>query len=114
MKRPARRAFWSIYIGVFLVLAFLAILTESDVFGFIMAVWFWLGWLPARLLVPLVVSSIRCWHCGEQYECVSRWKCACGYADHQDRHILRFRCPLCQARLGWINCLRCHATILIR
>jgi len=124
--RVARRMFWRMYGGglvvtfvVFVVLLWYSERTDSpalhEASGYPFAVWLLVGWwFTNRVLLPLLIRSIRCPHCGEEYECVAQWRCSCGYQDHRERHLLRFKCPMCKKRLGWTECLRCRTTILIR
>lgn len=82
-----------------------------------LAFWIPILALPRRLtefLVPFFVSTIACPGCQEEYEAVSRWSCSCGYHDHREQHILGFHCPKCHSVLGYTDCARCGATIILR
>lgn len=115
LKIP-RAAHWAsrgIYWGTFLILFFgISVNPVLGVLGFI-----WLipmiGWNISQIIPPFFISSIACPGCGEVYPCVDTWKCGCGYQDHRQRHVLKFRCPACHSRIGRTNCQRCGATILI-
>lgn len=89
----------------------------AEVMGFVCP-WTLFGFYPsrriARLLTPLLVSTFHCPHCHEEYEAVGRWTCGCGFTDHRERHVLRFRCPKCDGHLGYYNCDRCGSTIILR
>jgi len=79
--------------------------------------WLPFGYLPARLLTPiilaLIVQRLTCPSCHEVHELVERWQCSCGYMDHRERNILLYRCPVCRGYIGHTKCDRCDATILI-
>lgn len=68
----------------------------------------------SNFIVPFLVSKFRCPGCQDDIECVNRWKCGCGYVDHRERHVLRFRCPKCSGLIGHTNCPRCDSTIFLR
>ncbi|MCA9211811.1 MAG: hypothetical protein KDB27_02005 [Planctomycetales bacterium] len=80
--------------------------------------WIGLAHFPARWLTPyllvLCFHKFRCPRCHETYEFRDRWSCSCGYTDHRDnRHLLLFSCPKCQNHIGYTECPRCEATILV-
>lgn len=125
MKRIARSTY-SVIFWTPLLLLFLAMLavTPSSTTGggsqmwfgrFLIAgvVWWFAGRLIALLLIPLLISQLKCPGCGEEISAVSRWDCSCGYHDHRERHVLAGTCPKCGNRTGHINCPRCDCTILL-
>lgn len=80
--------------------------------------WLLFGWPASNFiawrLTPLFVSHFHCPGCEEEYSVHGRWKCACGYTDHREQHVLRFRCPMCKSWIGHMACLRCESTIILR
>ena len=99
---------WSIF-AVLLLIGF-------AVPGFLVVAFGWL-FLPAigisipRMITPLLIQTYTCPGCHEEYPSVNVWNCTCGFHDHKERHILRFKCPLCGKRFNRTDCLRCGATI---
>lgn len=124
-----RAIWWTIFLGVQIGYpfgsVFLVGLTQNTSlapfilpFGCFGCFWFVIGWklssLIAFYVTPLFVSTLRCPGCYEEYPAVSRWSCSCGYKDHTERHILYFHCPKCAGYLGYLECERCNATMILR
>lgn len=112
-----RAAHWicrAIY-WITLIVLFFSISINPGFVGIVFLLWLipHIGWKIAEFITSLLVTTIACPGCGEVYPCVEVWKCACGYQDHQQKHVINFRCPSCHSRLGHANCRRCGATILI-
>ena len=128
--RLLRRAiFWGIWIGpavALLLLLILGSIAQGDptaaIMGFICVLpvlgvpWLMVGGWISLWLTPVLMSglvrTVCCPHCHETYPLVCRWSCGCGYTDHRERHLYRFRCPKCNDRLGYYQCERCDATML--
>ena len=112
---------WAIYLGVFFLLISQQQtdrepkLDKPPLFGLAALIWLVprVGWPLSRWLASFFFPTITCPGCHEVLESVGIWKCGCGYQDHRERHLLRFKCPLCQGRTGRIDCPRCGATILL-
>jgi len=89
----------------------------NDAGGFVLGMGFlWLvcGRWVSRWLVPVFVSTLSCPGCHEELDAIGMWSCSCGFHDHRERHILSPRaCPLCEGKVGHVNCPRCDATILL-
>jgi hypothetical protein len=118
----SKAAHWicrAVYWGIFLLLFFSVEIHPNIIF--LSLIWLtppiWgippVGWKAAEFITSLIVTTFACPGCGEVFPCVGVWKCSCGYQDHQERHIVNFRCPNCHSRLGRMNCVRCGSTILI-
>lgn len=113
-----RLLFWLIFPFLLVAPLMIALCSGSPPLILLAIAWdfffWWVSWLLAWFVVSLLITSFRCPHCELELEAVGRWSCSCGYNDHRDRHFLRFKCPLCKARLGRTDCPRCHATIIMR
>ena len=73
----------------------------------------WPAYFATHYILATFVSAVRCPGCHEVHPLVSRWGCGCGFTDYRERHLYRFRCPKCGDRIGYLNCRRCEATILL-
>jgi hypothetical protein len=76
-------------------------------------VWFLFGRLVAYRLVPLFITKLPCPGCDDERDARDVWNCTCGFHDHQERHILASRCPMCGRTAGHITCRQCNCTILL-
>lgn len=99
--------------SVLLILGSLAYLSASGSLWFLTVLWLFLGLRISAALVPEFLQTVPCPGCGYDFECIGVWGCGCGYNDHREQHILRFKCPVCKERIGRANCPQCQATILI-
>ena len=79
--------------------------------------WLLVGGWPAsfatRYILAMLVPFVRCPGRHEVPPLVSRWGCSCGFTDFRERHLYLFRCRKCGERIGYLNCQRCQATILL-
>lgn len=66
----------------------------------------------APKLASLFIKTAICPGCEAELSLIGQWNCSCGYHDHRQRHLMRFRCPLCSSYTGHINCPHCDVTIL--
>ena len=113
--RSARWVTLGLYLLISVGLVVLANTILVRVFSQATVLWLLGGFFLLRVVVPpLLYPTITCPGCHEVLEAVGIWKCSCGYQDHRERHVLRFKCPLCQGRTGRTDCPRCGATILLR
>lgn len=125
MKRIARSTYRLIY-AIPLVVLFLILLAisaargpsagNSSAFSFFAAtffIWLLIGRRVAVLLLPVLISRVKCPGCGEEISPVGIWNCGCGFHAHRERHILSGSCPKCGNRTGHLNCPRCDCTILL-
>ena len=113
ISRPAYWLSWIIWFSGISVFFFATALHVA--FGFVWLAWMIprIGWTLSDLIVSCLINTVSCPRCHEEHELVSIWACSCGYHDHKDRHLLRFKCPVCGSKLGRMNCRRCDSTILI-
>lgn len=127
IRNQARIAFFALWLGPYIILATLASIyfkltgadpPGSDLLAPAVMVYTLFGWWPLRrfvmpLLNPTLIPTFRCRGCKEVYEAVGRWTCSCGFTDYRERHVLNFRCPKCERQLGYTECQRCNATIIL-
>ncbi len=120
MRRVGRSTYRLVYWVPFLVLFSISFVLGQVIneqaavpLGMLAVTWLVVGRWIARWLVPLFVSKIACPGCGDVFDAVNIWDCACGFHDHRARHLLSMRCPKCDATSSHMNCPRCSATILL-
>lgn len=115
MQRPAAWISRAVYWGVFILLFFGG--TAVRMFPIVFLSFIWVvprvGGSLSRFVASFCVDAVSCPRCQEVYECMAIWNCSCGYHDHEEQHLLRFKCPMCANRIGRINCQRCDSTILL-
>ena len=115
VQRCAHWLSWGLYLGG-IVLVFVT----GSAFGWSGPIALSVLWmLPvvglnlSRRIVPFLIHSVACPRCQEVHECRGIWSCPCGYNDHREQHLLQFKCPVCEGRLGRLNCRRCESTMLL-
>jgi hypothetical protein len=75
--------------------------------------WLFLGRRIALMLLPLLISTLKCPGCSEEISAIGKWNCGCGFHDYKERHVLAGACPKCGNRTGHLNCPRCDSTLLL-
>ena len=124
-----RKIYWGSWLCIFILFVFAMMVStgtgagqrpsESSEHAFLTAlgllfwVWFLFGRAIAYRLVPLFVSKLSCPGCDDERGAVDTWNCSCGFHDHQERHILASRCPMCGKTAGHVTCRQCNCTILL-
>ena len=69
-------------------------------------------WWLTRVVLSRLVKKLTCNHCGLAIDAVGRWKIG-QYHDPKERHVYRVKSPLDGKYLGWIDCPKCEATIVL-
>lgn len=122
-SRSPKTLMWTVWFLLQFPFALLVLVPLADAFKSPVVMFLALAWLIPKWglamyatdwVLSVVLKSVQCPYCREEFETVGRWGCGCGYVDHKHQHCYRFRCPKCKGRLGYYSCRRCDATIILR
>lgn len=113
MQRIVRRIYWVVFVAMILIAPLTKGNMDASTFALACIVgWWFLGVIPSRWIAAMMLSTVRCKHCGLEIPAVNKWRIG-SYQDHRERHIILAKSPIDGSRIGNLPCPQCSATILV-